>query len=475
MSDIKFGTDGWRAIIDKEFTFENVKLVSQAIADYVKNQRTKEPKDKRTAVVVGYDTRLKGDKFAETVAGVIAGNGIKVLLSCGPTSTPALSLAIKQNKLSGGIMVTASHNPPDYNGIKYKADYAGPADPEIIKCIEDLLGQNPVVMISCAEAGKKGLLEKVDLNAPHLKFLKSYLDMAILKGFKARVLVDVMYGAGDHLMENILKGSSCRAKTIHFEPDPTFGGTPPEPIERNLKELIALVKKEKYDIGLATDGDVDRIGAITEDGGFITSSQVISLLLLHFIEDKKWTGAVAKTISGSFLIDEITKAYKLKLHETPVGFKYICKLMQEEDILIGGEESGGIGFKNYVPERDGTLAGALLLEMMAHRKKSIKQILKDVENRFGKFCQERLDLEYPDDKKAKLFAALKANPPGDLLGKKIIEVKAYDGVKLIAEDKSWILFRASGTEPILRIYCEGRSETAVKKLLELGKGLAFKV
>jgi phosphomannomutase len=473
MSNIKFGTDGWRAIIDKEFTFENIKLVAQAIADYVKSQETKELKNGRTAVVVGYDTRLKGDKFAETVAGVIAANGIKVLLSSGPTSTPALSLAIKQNKLAGGIMVTASHNPPAYNGIKYKADYAGPADPEIIKGIEGFLGKNPIAMVSCAEAGNKGLLKKADLNTPHLKFLRSYLDTALLKSFKAKVLVDVMYGAGDHLMENALSGSSCRVKTMHFEPDPSFGGTPPEPIERNLRELIALVKKEKYDIGLATDGDVDRIGAISEDGEFITSSQVIALLLLHFIEDKKWAGAVVKTISGSFLIDEIAKAYKLKLHETPVGFKYICKLMQEKDILIGGEESGGIGFKNYVPERDGTLAGLLLLEMMAHRKKSIREILKDVESKYGKFCQERLDMEYPDDKKAKLFSALKAAPPADLLGKKIVEVKTYDGVKLIAEDKSWILFRASGTEPILRIYCEGRSEAQLKKLVLFGKEIAL--
>lgn len=469
MTNIKFGTDGWRAIIGEDFTFENVKLVAQAIADYVKVRRPQSSAPHK--IVIGYDTRFMGMEFANTVARILVDNGIMVFISNGPTSTPALSLGIKQNGFEGGIMVTASHNPPHYSGIKYKADYAGPADPEIIKDIENFLGKG-AKWIPTHKGSERALINKIDLNKPHLKFLKSYLNLSALKKLKAKVLVDVMYGAGDHLIEEILKGSACKVRTIHCEANPGFGGTPPEPIERNLKELIALVKKEKCDIGLATDGDVDRIGAVTSDGKFITSSQIISLLITHFVEDKKWTGAVVKTISGSFLIDEIAKALKLKLLETPVGFKHICKLMQTEDVLIGGEESGGIGFKDYVPERDGTLAGALLLEMMAHRKKSIKQILKDIEKRFGKFCQERADITYPDEKKARLFSELKKHPPEALLGRKVVEQKTYDGVKLICEDKSWILFRVSGTEPILRIYCETHSEDSVKKLLDFGKKLA---
>ncbi|MBI4335422.1 MAG: phosphoglucomutase/phosphomannomutase family protein, partial [Candidatus Omnitrophica bacterium] len=372
----------------------------------------------------------------------------------------------------GGIMVTASHNPPNYSGIKYKADYAGPADPEIINKIESFLGKGPLGHITRGEAVSKGLLEETDLNKPHRMFLKSYLDMRVLKRFKAKVLVDVMHGAGNHLVEDILKGAPCRVTTIHSEANPGFGGIPPEPIERNLKELTALVKSRACDIGLATDGDVDRIGAVTPDGKFITSSQIISLLLVHFIEDKKWSGAVAKTISGSFLIDEIASAYRLKVHETPVGFKHICALMRTDDILIGGEESGGIGFKNYVPERDGTLAGLLLLEMMAQRKKSIKDILDDVARRFGKFYQDRIDMEYPDDKKATLFSGLKSRPPSDLLKKKVTQTLTYDGVKFICEDKSWLLFRASGTEPILRIYGEARSARDLKRLLDFGRALA---
>jgi phosphomannomutase len=471
VGQIRFGTDGWRAVIGEDFTFENVRMVAQAIADYI---RLRTPQASGHRVVIGYDTRFMGKEFANTVARVLVDNGIAVYISDGPTSTPALSLSIKQNKFTGGVMVTASHNPPRYNGIKYKADYAGPADPQIIKNIENFLGKG-ASWIPAHKKSKAGLVNSIDLNRPHLKFLKSYVDLKALKRLKAKILVDVMYGAGDRLIEKILDGGACDVTTIHSDSNPGFGGTPPEPIERNLKELIALVKSQKCDIGLATDGDVDRIGAIGPDGRFISSSQVISLLLVHFVEDKKWSGAVAKTISGSFLIDQIASAYKLKLYETPVGFKYICKLMQDEDILIGGEESGGIGFKNYVPERDGTLAGILLLEMMAHRKKSIIRILKDIEKQFGKFCQERADFEYPDDKKARLFAQLKARPPKNLLGKKITEIKTYDGVKLICEDKSWVLFRASGTEPILRVYCEAGSDEKVKKLLALGKQFALDI
>ncbi len=470
--DIKFGTDGWRAVIGEGFTFENIKIVSQAVADYIKGASA--GKGQEIKVAVGYDTRFMGSRFADTVARVLAANGLKVFLSSGPTSTPAVSLSIRQNKYFGAIMVTASHNPPHYSGIKYKAGYAGPADSDIIKPIEELLGRNPVKLISADEAANEKLITMADLNKPHLNFLKSYIDLKLLKIAQFRVLVDVMYGAGDHLMEQCLKGSDCRLETIHSELNPGFGGTPPEPIEKNLKELIARVKKHKYDIGLATDGDVDRIGAITSEGKFITSSLVIALLLVHFVEDKKWTGAVAKTISGSFLIDKIAESYNLKLYETPVGFKHICKLMQTQDILIGGEESGGIGFKNYIPERDGTLAGLLLLEMMAQRKTSMVKIIKDLERRFGKYVQLRLDLEFPDEKKAALFSQLKEKPPKELMGETIAEIKTYDGIKLIGKNKSWLLFRASGTEPILRIYCESNTETKTRKLLEFGKGLALK-
>ncbi|NQU73114.1 MAG: phosphoglucomutase/phosphomannomutase family protein [Candidatus Omnitrophica bacterium] len=468
---IKFGTDGWRAVIGEDFTFENVKIVSQAIAYYIKRQRTS---DKRQGVVVGYDTRFMGREFAEAVAKVLTDNRIKVFLSNGPTSTPALSLGIKQNKLIGGIMVTASHNPPHYSGIKYKADYAGPAGPEIIKTIESFLGKGSVWIVSKKKGQETDLPIGIDLNKPHIKFLKSYIDTGLLKKSRFKVLVDIMYGAGDHLFEKVLEDTGCKIETIHADLNPGFAGTPPEPIERNLGKLINMVKKGRYNIGLATDGDADRIGVVSSSGKYITSSQVIALLLVHFVEDKGWTGAVVKTTSGSLLIDEIAKAYKLKLHETPVGFKHICKLMRSGNVLIGGEESGGLGFKNYVPERDGTLAGLLLLEMMACRKKSISQILRDIEKRFGKFVQGRIDLKFSDDKKARLFSQLASKPPKSLVGEKILWTRTNDGIKLIGKDKSWLLFRASGTEPILRIYCESSSDAKMEKLLKFGKSLALK-
>ncbi|MFH1847876.1 MAG: phosphoglucomutase/phosphomannomutase family protein [Candidatus Omnitrophota bacterium] len=466
MTKIKFGTDGWRAIIGDEFTFDNVRLVSQAIADYVGGGST---------IVVGYDTRFLGREFAEAVCAVMAGNNIKTLLSDTHTSTPAVSLAIKQNKLAGGIVVTASHNPPQYSGIKFKADYAGPADPEIIAEIEAALGRTPIKTMPVKEAQEKGLLKKVDLNAPHIQFMRSYLDMGLLKRSDFRVLVDVMHGAGGYLAKEVLKESNCRVDTIHADLNPGFGGIHPEPIAHNLKELMETVKSKKYHIGLATDGDVDRIGAVDEDGKFVPPLKIIALILLHFIEDKKWGGGVVKTISSSFQIDTIAEANGLKLYETPVGFKHICQLMRAEDILIGGEESGGIGFKNYIPERDGTLAGLLLVEMMAHRKKSLKGLLSDMERAYGPFCQERIDTKFPNEKKAPLFEKLKADPPADILGQKIVEIKAYDGVKFICEDKSWLLFRASGTEPILRIYAEANSDKKLKELLKFGKDLAFSV
>lgn len=467
--NIKFGTDGWRAVIAEDFTFENVKIVAQAIADYVCDFGEEEM---RRGLVIGYDTRFMGREFGDAVASVLAANGIKVFLSNAVTSTPALSLSIKQNNFAGGIMVTASHNPPHYSGIKYKAAYAGPADSDIIGPIEDLLGKNPAISFSAEQVRESGMLEEIDLNGPHMKFLKAYLDMRLLKDFSAKIAVDVMHGAGDHMIENILQGAKCKVKTIHADLNPGFGGVAPEPIEKNLKDLIGLVKGGGFDIGLATDGDADRIGALTGEGGYITSSQIIALLILHFVEDKKWTGAVCKTISGSFLIDAVAQALSLKLHETPVGFKHICKLMQAEDVLIGGEESGGIGFKNYVPERDGALAGLLLLEMMAMRKKSMRQLLADMEKRFGRFCQLRLDTEYSDDNKAELFERLKERPPVSLLGSDVIEIKTDDGVKIICADKSWILFRASGTEPILRIYCEAPNREQAVELLDLGKKMA---
>lgn len=374
-------------------------------------------------------------------------------------------------------MVTASHNPPIFNGIKFKADFGGSPDEKITNKIEGYLSKNDVRTIPLEEGRKKELISAADdgIVRKYCKYLRSYLNMKSLRKSRLKILVDTMYGTGNGYVQQVLKGTNCRVDAIHQGYDVLFGGVNPEPITKNLLSLSEVIQKRDYDIGIATDGDGDRIGAMTPDGRFINPHKILSLLLLHFIEDRKWTGAVAKTISSTYLIDKIAYKYGIKIYETPIGFKHIADLMRKEDILIGGEESGGLGFKGSTYERDGILSGLLLIEMMSVRRKGIIEILKDVEKEFGRFCYEREDMEYPDELKNKMVGDLKKNTPKRLLGKKIVEIKSYDGIKFILEDDSWLLLRLSGTEPILRIYAEADSKEKVLGLIKTGKKLAFSV
>jgi len=464
---IKFGTDGWRAVISEDFTFDNVKRVSQAIADYF-NKRVEKPE-----MVIGYDTRFLSHRYAQTVAEVLAGNGIKVYFINRPSPTPMVCFFIKKNKLSGGVIVTASHNPYQYNGIKIKMDYAGPADPEVTKEIESFIDKSEIKKISQKEAIEKGLCELVDPSPEYIKFLRNYLDISLFKKKSYKVLVDVMYGTGDNFIPEILKGTKCRVTLLHNEINPYFGGINPEPIPKNMQEVVLKMKKEKFDLAIVNDGDADRVACVRPDGKIINAGQVLALIILHLLEDKKWEGGVVKTISNTTLIEKIAQRYNLKLYETPVGFKYIAKLMQEEDILAGGEESGGIGVKNYIPERDGMLTGLLILEMMAYRKKTIIEIMNDVEREFGKFYYVREDIHYPEELKKRLFLLLKEKPFEHILDKKVTQIKDFDGIKFILSDESWLLFRLSGTEPILRIYAEAHTEKFAQNLLNFGKDFAL--
>ncbi|MDP2921635.1 MAG: phosphoglucomutase/phosphomannomutase family protein [Candidatus Omnitrophota bacterium] len=468
---IKFGTDGWRAIISDGFTFENVRIASQAVADYfVGTEHCSVP-----TFVIGYDWRFMSEKYAELAAEVLAANGIKVLLSDKAVPTPLVSFTIKNRKLSGGLMLSASHNPPYYNGLKIKAPYAGTADEGITKSVESLLEKNPVQSMELKKGIESGMIVLADLKKDYMKFAKAYIDLKHLKNSKVNVLVDCMHGVGDGYIPEILKGAKIKITQMRTGRDPLFGGVNPEPIPKNLEAPFKVMrdKKSKYDICIVNDGDADRIGAVIPGGKFMGAGQIMALLLLHFIEDRKWKGGVVKTVSNTTLIDLICKKYKLKLYETPVGFKYICRLMLDEDILIGGEESGGIGVKNYMPERDGMLLGALLVEMMAYRKKGILEILKDVEKEYGAFRYQRIDLDYADEKKKKLMELLKTNPPKEVCGKRVKETKSSDGHKFIMEDNSWLILRLSGTEPILRIYAEAPSEKLAKSYLDFGKTLAL--
>jgi phosphomannomutase len=474
MGVIKFGTDGWRAVISEDFTFDNVKTVAQAIADYVRNDcATLKVRDRR--IVIGYDTRFLSYKYAEIAACVMAANGIRVILAENPVPTPSVSFNIKDRSLIGGIMITASHNPARYNGIKYKAHYGGSAGPEITRKFENYLGESPVRFASIEDMRKKRLITKEEIITRHISFIKRYADTGLIKKANLRVLVDSMYGTGNDYIETFLKGGKCRVDTIHNEHNPGFGGINPEPIMPNLSELVDKVMKRHYDVGLATDGDADRLGVAAPGGKLLTGHKVMVLLLLHLLEDKKMSGGVIQTICGTALINKICKKYGLVMHETPVGFKYISELMLKEDILIGGEETGGVAFKGSIPERDGILSGLLILEMMAMRRRKLPDILKAIDREYGTYEYRRLDMKYPDDKKGVLMNFLRSDPLRKVLDKKVAEVKTTDGYKFICEDSSWLMIRLSGTEPILRVYAEAPTEKRALAMLEEGKRIAYSV
>lgn len=474
MGGIKFGTDGWRAVISEDFTFDNVRSVAQAVADYIKNDcRDLDVREKK--VLIGYDTRFLSDRYAELVACVFAGNGITTILSDRATPTPSVSFTIKDRGLIGGIMITASHNPARYNGIKYKAYYGGSASSDMTKKFESYLDKSQVLSMPIADARAKGLVVSEDIVTGHMAFVRSYVDIKLIKSRRLKVLVDTMYGTGNGYIAQLLKGGKCKIDMIHNEVNPGFCGINPEPIMPNLKELAARTKAGGYDIGLATDGDADRLGVALPNGRLLTGHKVMTLIFLHLLEDRKMTGDVIQTICGTFLIEKICKKYGLKMHETPVGFKYICDLMLREDILIGGEETGGVAFKNSIPERDGVLSGLLILEMLASRGKKVIDILKAIDKEYGSYEYRRLDVKYPDDKKPRLMEMLKADPPKEVLGKSVVEVKTVDGHKFICADKSWLMLRLSGTEPILRVYAEASSEKKALEILDFGKKLAYSV
>ena len=451
MSEIKFGTDGWRGVIGDNYTFKNLKILSQAVADYLGAAKR---------VAVGFDTRFMSGAFAELVSDILKNNGMEVALSDRPIPTPALSLAVKSKKMDLGIMITASHNPPEYNGFKIKDPSGGSAGIEVTEDIESRLGKTPVKEYSTT-AGRVG---KVDFIRDYVRFIRSYIDLKKIKNKKFKVLVDAMHGSGDSFIAQMLEGTAIKLEFMRHEINPSFGGSRPEPVEENLEELKQRVKKEKFDLGIALDGDADRIAAVAAGGVFIHPQKILGLLALHLHQDRHWSGGIVKTIAGTTMIDNIAKFLNVKLYETPVGFKYISDLMETQNIIAGGEEAGGMGVKGYIPERDGTVAGLLLLEMMAYRNKNILRILNETEKQFGKYYYLREDLQL-----AQRMEPKREDLPHQLLGKKAIQIKDYDGIKLIYEDESWLMFRGSGTEPIMRIYAEAKSLAKSKKLLKLGE------
>ncbi len=466
---INFGTDGWRAVISDDFTFDNVKAVSQAIADYLIETSFNE----EIKIVIGYDTRFMSDIYAKLTAQVLAGNGIKVYMTNKPTPTPITSFNVVHLKARGGIMITASHNPAIFNGIKFKGDFGGPSEPEETKEIEARLFKNDIKFEDFDKAKESCLIELIDMDKPYLKAIKKYVDMDKILNSDLKILVDSMHGAGLDYFDKILSKGSCRVTTLHGNINPCFSGVHPEPIEQNLKEMIKKIKSNGFDIGLATDGDADRIGVVSSDGEYIYTHEIIALLGLYLKESRKWTGGLVKSTSITPLIDKIGKDLDIKIFESPIGFKHICALMRNEDILVGGEESGGIGFKNHIPERDSILSGLLILEMILFYNKSFNEILSSLRNKYGRFYYKRNDIRYDKSQMKSVLDSAKSIHVKELLGIKVASVCKNDGVKHILEDGSWLLIRASGTEPILRIYAQSLIEENVEKLLSEGESLVF--
>lgn len=471
MSEIKFGTDGWRALVAEEFTFPNVRAVSQGVASFLKKHPDRR---RKKIVIVGYDTRPLGDRFAENVAEVMAGNGFEVLLTSGPMPTPAISQAIRQRRLQGGVVVTASHNPFTYNGLKFKPSYAGPAEPEMTRWIERRLFKEPVRRIPLEEGLKKERIRRVDLKADYLSLLKKYVEWPVLRKARLRVAYDSMLGAGQDLLQRVTAGSRLRIVPVE-RTGPLRSAHRPEPIGEHLKELERCVRKHRCDVGLATDGDADRVGLVDSSGKFISSQQTMCLMVWHLLEDRGWRGMVVTTVAGTNVMDRIAAQYGVPFKRTPVGFKHIARLMRETDVLFGGEESGGFGFRNTVPERDGLLGGLLVLEMMAMRRRKLTELLAELERRFGRWAYSRADLVLSKPVDPGRLRAWAAKTSRNSLrlggGLRLKEVQTVDGAKVILEDQSWLLLRPSGTEPLLRIYAEARSPRAVRQLLKAGQAV----
>ena len=454
------------------FTFANVARVAQATADYWTAVPIAGTERK---IIVGYDRRFFSDRFAQTCAEVFAGNEFQVVLTPEPTPTPAVSFAVREQNGVGGVMITASHNPPIFNGFKLKSFYGGSSSPEECKAVEGFLDRNPIRSMNLKNAIAARRVLVMDLRPAHYAALKRLVDFKLIAKSKLRFAHEALFGVGAGCFEQLLAGTSCKVTTLNGRHDVLFGGINPEPIDKNYATSSAYLKKHPHDICLVTDGDADRVGGMDGRGNALTTHQVICLLLHHFIANRKGRGRVVKALTTTSMVDKMCAAHGLQLTETGVGFKYICTEMLKGDVMLGAEESGGIGFAGHIPERDGIAAGLLLLEMLAAERISANKLVAKLEKQFGPHRYDRIDTHYPLEKRGALMDYLKSNPPSKLLRSPIAEVKSYDGVKYIAADTSWLMLRGSGTEPILRIYAEAKTDADVQKLLKLGVSLTKQV
>ncbi|MGD0813712.1 MAG: phosphoglucomutase/phosphomannomutase family protein [Verrucomicrobiota bacterium] len=473
---IHFGTDGWRAVIAEDFTFRNLDRVAQATADFWKNNPVE---GAHKSIIVGYDRRFLSDLFGRRVATVLAGNGFQVLLSDCAAPTPSISFAVKMRKATGGVMITASHNPAIFNGYKLKAHYGGSAEPSLCQSVEKLLDQNPVHAPTTNVVSRLRLdcdgVELCDFRPAHYKAIKKLVDFKLIARSKLRFAHEALFGVGAGCFDDLLRGTTCRVTTLNGNHDPNFGGINPEPIALNYAASSAWLKKHPHDICLVTDGDADRVGGMDGHGRPLTTHQVICLLLHHFIVNRQAKGRVIKALTTTSMVDKICAHYGLELVETGVGFKYICAEMLKGNVLLGFEESGGIGFPDLMPERDGIAAGMMLLELLATARVSVNELLKRLTKQFGPHHYARLDTHFPLEKRAALMEFCKSNPPANLSGSPLAAVKSFDGVKFVARSGAWLMLRGSGTEPVLRIYAEASSDAAARNLIADGVRITKRV
>jgi alpha-D-glucose phosphate-specific phosphoglucomutase len=471
---IKFGTDGWRGIIADDFTFANVRIAAEAIAAYV---HAKE--DPAKGIAIGYDTRFGSKAFAHTCAEVVAATGISVLLADDITPTPALSYAVHERGLAGGIMITSSHNPAQWNGVKYKGWYGGSGKPSMIAEIESRLGQ-PV-----ARTAQPAAITEVDFLPPYLHAIESFADLDLIAKSGMKFGIDSMYGAGGTILSKIFTRIGVKHVQIRGEVNPLFPGINPEPIEPHIRALGEAVVANGCQAGLCTDGDADRIGATDENGNFVDPHKIFSVLLSWVLKRKNWPGAVTRAFNTTKMLDRICSKHGRELIEHGIGFKFICDLMLEREILMGGEESGGIGWQRFLPERDGVLNSLLLANVMAQEGKTLGQLVADLQAEYGEHQYGRIDLHIPEELKKNAIARAKALQPGDpvFAGMKVLRQETLDGIKFYLDNpeaaskpnaaETWLLLRASGTEPLLRIYSESCSKDSVAKLLEAARVFAL--
>ncbi len=459
---IKFGTSGWRGIIARDFTFDNVRLATQGIAEYLKQLSTLNSQP--STVILGHDTRFLAREFSLAAAEVLAASGLEPLLCNRDTPTPVIAHAIRHRKAIGGVNMTASHNPAEYQGLKFSTSNGAPATPEVTQQIEANIAR-----LQAANWSFQGAVigthqcPTFDPRPAYFKQLHKLIDFAVLKKAKLKVAVELEYGTGHGYLDTLLEGVGAKVTVFHNELNPLFGGHHPEPNAANMADVSKFVRSGKAQIGLGLDGDADRFGIVDKDGTWLTPNQVLALTLYHLKKNRGWTGAVVRTVPTSHQVDAVAELLGVKVYETPVGFKYIGALMESEPIIVGGEESGGLSVKGHVPEKDGILACLLMAELVATEKKSLGQILKELSKKIGEFYTDRINVSFAPEKKeallAKLGSGLKNIGPF-----KVEKFITTDGYKFLLPDREWVAFRASGTEPLIRCYIEAKSRANLKKL-----------